>query len=112
MRDTESIFRKSMSVCLFGLSDQTNDGLLFRSEVDALVAPRSETVKTVEKWLDSHGVKVTGRSVSGDWVHVTVPVSRAEKMLNTRVRNSIILPRLILSISFSNLVQRLSSHLR
>ncbi|QRW10121.1 tripeptidyl-peptidase I [Ceratobasidium sp. AG-Ba] len=57
---------------------------LSKDEVDALVAPRSETVKTVEKWLDSHGVKVTGRSLSGDWVHVTVPVSRAEKMLNTR----------------------------
>ncbi|KAG8796168.1 hypothetical protein FRC12_003759 [Ceratobasidium sp. 428] len=57
---------------------------LSKAQVDELVAPRGETVKTVEGWLNAHGVKVTGRSTSGDWLHVTVPVARAEQMLNTR----------------------------
>ncbi|KAG9076070.1 hypothetical protein FS749_012190, partial [Ceratobasidium sp. UAMH 11750] len=57
---------------------------LSKAEVDELVAPRSETAKAVEKWLDTHGIKVTSRSPAGDWLHVTVPVARAEQMLNTR----------------------------
>ncbi|KAG8735912.1 hypothetical protein FRC10_010012 [Ceratobasidium sp. 414] len=57
---------------------------LSKAEVDELVAPRSETVETVEKWLNTHGVNVTSRSAAGDWLHVTVPVARAEQMLNTR----------------------------
>jgi tripeptidyl-peptidase-1 len=42
-------------------------------------------VESVEQWLRSHGATVSGRSSAGDWVHVTVPVSRAEKMLGTKV---------------------------
>ncbi|KAG8746061.1 hypothetical protein FRC10_006164 [Ceratobasidium sp. 414] len=57
---------------------------LSKAEVDELVAPRSETVEIVEKWLDTHNAKVTRRSPAGDWLHVTVPVARAEQMLNTR----------------------------
>ncbi|KAB5591885.1 Tripeptidyl-peptidase I [Ceratobasidium theobromae] len=57
---------------------------LSKSEVDELVAPRRETVQSVEGWLDSHGVAVVGRSSAGDWIHVTIPVSRAEQMLNTK----------------------------
>lgn len=56
------------------------------SEVEELVAPRSETVSSVEKWLETHGATISERSSSGDWLHVTVPVARAEQMLNTRVR--------------------------
>ncbi|KDN38296.1 hypothetical protein RSAG8_09595, partial [Rhizoctonia solani AG-8 WAC10335] len=57
---------------------------LSKEEVDALVAPRSETVESVDKWIRSHGARVSGRSSAGDWIHVTVPVSRAEKMLGTK----------------------------
>ncbi|KAG9097995.1 hypothetical protein FRC07_010705, partial [Ceratobasidium sp. 392] len=57
---------------------------LSKTEVEELVAPRQETVKTVEGWLDAHGVKVAERSSAGDWLHVLVPVERAEQMLNTR----------------------------
>ncbi|CAE6432120.1 unnamed protein product [Rhizoctonia solani] len=57
---------------------------LSKEDVDKLVAPRSETVESVEQWLRSHGATVSGRSSAGDWVHVTVPVSRAEKMLGTK----------------------------
>ncbi|KAG9079043.1 hypothetical protein FS749_008893, partial [Ceratobasidium sp. UAMH 11750] len=57
---------------------------LSKAEVDELVAPRDETVNAVEDWLGAHGVKVTERSAAGDWLHILVPVARAEKMLNTR----------------------------
>ncbi|KAG8716005.1 hypothetical protein FRC09_016123 [Ceratobasidium sp. 395] len=57
---------------------------LSKVEVEELVAPPEDTVKTVEEWLNAHGVKVTGRSSAGDWLHARVPVARAERMLNTR----------------------------
>ncbi|KAG8712539.1 hypothetical protein FRC11_014906, partial [Ceratobasidium sp. 423] len=57
---------------------------LSKDDVDKLVAPRSESVESVEQWLRSHGVQVSGRSSAGDWIHVTVPVSRAENMLGTK----------------------------
>ncbi|CAE6448007.1 unnamed protein product [Rhizoctonia solani] len=57
---------------------------LSKEDVEKLVAPRTETTETVEQWLRSHNVKVSGRSSAGDWIHVTVPVSRAEKMLGTK----------------------------
>ncbi|QRW22865.1 tripeptidyl-peptidase I [Rhizoctonia solani] len=57
---------------------------LSKEDVDKLVAPRGESVESVEKWLRSHGATVSGRSSAGDWIHVTVPVSRAEKMLGTK----------------------------
>ncbi|CUA75752.1 tripeptidyl-peptidase I [Rhizoctonia solani] len=46
---------------------------LSKNDVDELVAPRAETVESVEQWLQSHGVAVSGRSSAGDWIHVTVP---------------------------------------
>ncbi|QRV80026.1 tripeptidyl-peptidase I [Ceratobasidium sp. AG-Ba] len=55
-----------------------------KRQVEELVAPRQETVNSVERWLNAHEVKITGRSPAGDWIHVLVPVKRAEKMLNTR----------------------------
>ncbi|KAF8699672.1 Subtilisin-like protein, partial [Rhizoctonia solani] len=57
---------------------------LSKEDVDKLVAPRGESVESVEQWLRSHGATVSGRSSAGDWIHVTVPVSRAEKMLGTK----------------------------
>ncbi|CAE6421473.1 unnamed protein product [Rhizoctonia solani] len=57
---------------------------LSKDDVDKLVAPRSESVESVEQWLRSHGAQVSGRSSAGDWIYVTVPVSRAEKMLGTK----------------------------
>ncbi|EUC55873.1 tripeptidyl-peptidase, partial [Rhizoctonia solani AG-3 Rhs1AP] len=57
---------------------------LSKEDVDKLVAPRSETTESVEQWLRSHGVQISGRSSAGDWIHATVPVSRAEKMLGNK----------------------------
>ncbi|KAG9124088.1 hypothetical protein FRC07_012889 [Ceratobasidium sp. 392] len=57
---------------------------LSKDEVDELVAPSDETVKSVEEWLSGHDVRITGRSSAGDWLHTRIPVGRAEQMLNTR----------------------------
>ncbi|KAJ1304004.1 hypothetical protein OPQ81_008412 [Rhizoctonia solani] len=57
---------------------------LSKEDVDKLVAPRGQSVESVEKWLQLHGVEISERSSAGDWIYVTVPVSRAEKMLGTK----------------------------
>jgi len=62
--------------------------LLFLSfrETEALVAPEAKSVAAVDAWLASHNIKSgVKRSPAGDWLFVSVPVARAEKMLNTRV---------------------------
>ncbi|QRV94556.1 tripeptidyl-peptidase I [Ceratobasidium sp. AG-Ba] len=57
---------------------------LSKEEVNDLVAPHQESVESVERWLSTHGIAITGRSPGGDWIHALVPVERAENMLNTR----------------------------
>ena len=50
---------------------------LSREEVQALVAPREETIRAVDAWLASHGIEdgAVRRSPAGDWVMLTVSVS-------------------------------------
>ncbi|KIJ54290.1 hypothetical protein M422DRAFT_775435 [Sphaerobolus stellatus SS14] len=57
-----------------------------KEEVDAFVAPLPETVSAVEEWLRSHDIDPSAcdRTTAGDWLHVTVPVSKAEVMLNAK----------------------------
>ncbi|KAF8802988.1 subtilisin-like protein [Phlegmacium glaucopus] len=58
---------------------------LSKTQVEALVAPHDESVELVNKWLGTFGINEDGlvRSPAKDWVTVTVPVSLAEKMLDT-----------------------------
>ncbi|KAL5527716.1 hypothetical protein ACEPAG_6517 [Sanghuangporus baumii] len=58
---------------------------LSKAEVEALVAPHSESITSVDSWLQSHGIDVDDlvRSPAKDWVTVRVPVSKAEMMLST-----------------------------
>ncbi|KAJ7591538.1 tripeptidyl peptidase A [Mycena floridula] len=58
---------------------------LSKQEVDSLVAPNPESVSAVTEWLESHGIQDKGRVFSSakDWVTIKVPVSLAEKMLDT-----------------------------
>lgn len=58
---------------------------LSKEEVDELIAPHPESVNQVNEWLASHGISEASlsRTASGDWVKVKVPVSLAEKMLDT-----------------------------
>ena len=58
---------------------------LSKEDVEALVRPHAESVDAVDAWLASHGIKESDchRSPAKDWVKVDVPVSLAEKMLDT-----------------------------
>ncbi|KAI0340738.1 tripeptidyl peptidase A [Trametopsis cervina] len=58
---------------------------LSKEEVDALITPHPTSVSLVNEWLASHGLFAANmsRTASGDWVKVKVPVSLAEKMLDT-----------------------------
>ena len=58
---------------------------LSKSEVEDLVAPHQESVELVNEWLGTFGIDEDSlvRSPARDWVTVRVPVSLAEKMLDT-----------------------------
>ncbi|KAF9006660.1 tripeptidyl peptidase A [Cyathus striatus] len=58
---------------------------LTKEQVEELVAPHPESVEAVNKWLFSHGITEAdlSRSPAQDWVTLRIPVSLAEKMLDT-----------------------------
>ena len=58
---------------------------LSKSEVEDLVAPHQESVELVNEWLSTFGINEDSlvRSPARDWVTLNVPVSLAEKMLDT-----------------------------
>lgn len=57
---------------------------LSKEEVDALVAPHSESVNLVEAWLSDHGIDLSSsqRTNGGSWLSVPVTVEQASQMLN------------------------------
>ncbi|KAF8322236.1 subtilisin-like protein [Clavulina sp. PMI_390] len=57
---------------------------LSKEEVEAFATPSTEATDAVNSWLDSHGVTSEKITPAGDWISVTVPVSKAEEMLNTQ----------------------------
>lgn len=56
----------------------------FFHQVNAFVAPTDEAVAAVQAWLASHGLVANKSSSSGDWLAVTVPVSKANDMLSAK----------------------------
>ncbi|KAL0580736.1 hypothetical protein V5O48_001294 [Marasmius crinis-equi] len=58
---------------------------LSKEEVEALVAPRSESINLVTEYLMSHGLSGSDieSSPAKDWIFVTVPITIAEQLLNT-----------------------------
>ena len=58
---------------------------LSKAEVEALIAPHEESVELVNEWLATFGINEDNlvRSSGRDWVTIKVPVSLAEKMLDT-----------------------------
>lgn len=58
---------------------------LSKSEVEDLIAPHPESVSAIDEWLAEHGLGAADftRSPAKDWVTIKVPVSLAEKMLDT-----------------------------
>ncbi|KZT44218.1 subtilisin-like protein [Sistotremastrum suecicum HHB10207 ss-3] len=60
---------------------------LSKSEVENLVAPHPNSVSMVEEWLVAHDIDIFGaveRSPAGDWLSVSVPISKVEQMLATK----------------------------
>ncbi|KAF8806296.1 subtilisin-like protein [Phlegmacium glaucopus] len=58
---------------------------LSKEHVDALVAPPQESLDLVDEWLATFGLSDDRivRSTAKDWITLTVPISLAEKMLDT-----------------------------
>lgn len=58
---------------------------LSKEEVDDLIAPHDDSLGLVDEWLATYGLSEEDlqRSPAKDWVVVKVPVSLAEKMLDT-----------------------------
>ncbi|KAK7001748.1 family S53 protease [Favolaschia claudopus] len=53
---------------------------LSKDEVNAFLAPTAEAAAAVQAWLDSHGLSATKSSSAGDWLSLSVPVSKANQM--------------------------------
>lgn len=58
---------------------------LSKAEVEELVAPHQDSINAIDEWLATYGLDDTSlvRSPAKDWVTIKVPVSLAEKMLDT-----------------------------
>ncbi|KJA29771.1 hypothetical protein HYPSUDRAFT_126627 [Hypholoma sublateritium FD-334 SS-4] len=74
---------------LYEVSDPTHSRYgehLSKEEVEDLVAPHSNSLSAVDEWLSEFNLKEDdiARSPAKDWVVLTIPVSLAEKMLNTK----------------------------
>ncbi|KAJ7921335.1 family S53 protease [Mycena leptocephala] len=52
-----------------------------KAEVNAFLAPTAEAVTAVQTWLASHDLVANVSSSAGDWLSLTVPVSKANEML-------------------------------
>lgn len=60
---------------------------LSKEEVDELIAPSPTAIESLEAWLTYHGIdpiSSLSRTDAGDWVTVTVPIGKVEKMLNAK----------------------------
>lgn len=56
---------------------------LSKDELESYTKPTDETVTLVKTWLASHGIE-SSSSATPDWLEISVPVSKAESLLNTR----------------------------
>jgi tripeptidyl-peptidase-1 len=50
-------------------------------QVNSFLAPPEKAVAAVQAWLASHGLVANTSSSAGDWLSLTVPVSKANEML-------------------------------
>ncbi|KAG6845429.1 hypothetical protein H0H87_009336 [Tephrocybe sp. NHM501043] len=59
---------------------------LSKEQVEELVAPHPNSLDVVNQWLAFHGLTESdfARSPAKDWVTLTIPISLAEKMLDTK----------------------------
>ena len=52
------------------------------SQVESFVAPKQETVDAVMAWLKENDIEATKASPAGDWLSFSIPVSKANEMLD------------------------------
>ncbi|TFK81380.1 subtilisin-like protein [Polyporus arcularius HHB13444] len=57
---------------------------LSKAEVNALVAPKPESVQAVKGWLAKNNISAETVSPSGDWLSIQIPVAEANDMLYTQ----------------------------
>ncbi|KAJ7366057.1 family S53 protease [Mycena albidolilacea] len=60
---------------------------LSKDEVNAFLAPTADAASAVQAWLDSHGLTATKSSAAGDWLSLSVPVSKANELFNAKYEN-------------------------
>ena len=56
---------------------------LSASEIHDLIAPSDETINLVKEWLQEHGIHAATLSPTKDWLSVSLPVEKAEELLET-----------------------------
>ncbi|KAF1818954.1 tripeptidyl-peptidase 1 precursor [Dissoconium aciculare CBS 342.82] len=57
---------------------------LSHDEVNAIVAPADESVSLVSSWLEEAGISDATFTAAKDWVHVVIPIGKAEELLQTK----------------------------
>ncbi|KAI0644035.1 family S53 protease-like protein [Trametes meyenii] len=55
---------------------------LTREEVNAFMAPKAESASAVKAWLKDNDIKTTKVSSAGDWLTISIPVSKASELLD------------------------------
>ena len=53
-----------------------------RRQVEKFVAPTSESKEAVDAWLKQAGLNATTASAAGDWITVTMPISKANELFD------------------------------
>ncbi|KAJ7765700.1 subtilisin-like protein [Mycena metata] len=56
---------------------------LSKEQVETFARPTEETTTAVAQWLSDNGIESTTLTVAGDWIAFSVPVSKANEMLDT-----------------------------
>ncbi|CDO76407.1 hypothetical protein BN946_scf184937.g21 [Trametes cinnabarina] len=57
---------------------------LSKEEAEAFMAPKPESVAAVDAWLKDNNIAVSKASPAGDWLSFSIPVSKANKLLDTQ----------------------------
>ncbi|KAI0367269.1 family S53 protease [Pilatotrama ljubarskyi] len=57
---------------------------LSKEEAEAFVAPKPESVAAVNTWLKENDIKTTKVSPAGDWLSISIPVSKASALLDAK----------------------------
>lgn len=79
---------KGLEAKLLDISNPESDNYgkwLSKDELEKYTKPSAQAIEKVHQWLAAHDIAAGAiGSSSPDWIDVTVPVSKAESMLNTR----------------------------